>query len=124
MNNKRPKNLNLFTIRFPIPAIVSILHRISGVVLFLLLPLLLWMFSLSLSSEQNFNKLQNFLTSSEIKMLVWLALAPLCYHLVAGIRHLFMDLHMGEGLKSGRRAAKLTIVFSIILMIFVGVWLW
>lgn len=124
MNNKRPKNLNLLTIRFPIPAIVSILHRASGVFLFLLFPILLWMFSLSLSSEQSFTHLQGLLTSPIAKFMVWLVLAPLCYHLVAGIRHLLMDLHIGEELKSGRRGAKLTILVSIILVVLLGVWLW
>jgi succinate dehydrogenase / fumarate reductase cytochrome b subunit len=124
MNNKRPKNLNLFTISFPIPAIVSILHRVSGVFLFLLFPLLLWMFSLSLSSEQSFTQLHDNLTSPFAKFLIWVVLAALCYHLVAGIRHLLMDLHIGEELKSGRRGAKLTMVVSIVLAVLVGVWLW
>ena len=124
MIKKRPINLNLLTIHFPIPAIVSILHRVSGVFLFLLFPVLLWMFSLSLSSEQSFTKLQDFLSSPLIKVLVWLVLAPLCYHLVAGIRHLLMDMHIGEELKSGRRGAKLTILVSIILVALLGVWLW
>lgn len=124
MNNKRPKNLNLLTIRFPVPAIVSILHRVSGVFLFLLFPFLLWLFSLSLASEPSFIKLQNVLTMPVVKFFVWVFLAPLCYHLVAGIRHLLMDFHIGEELKSGRRGAKLTLLVSIILVALLGVWLW
>lgn len=124
LNNKRPKNLNLFTIRFPIPAIVSILHRVSGVFLFLLLPLLLWMFSLSLSSEQSFTSLRDFLTMPWVKFLVWLFLLPLFYHLIAGIRHLLMDCHIGEEKRSGRWGAILTLLLSLILAFFLGVWLW
>lgn len=124
MNKKRPINLNLFTIRFPLPAIVSILHRVSGVFLFLLLPLLLWAFSLSLSTEESFLALQNFLTAPFMKFMLWLLIAPFCYHLIAGLRHLLMDCHIAEELKSGRLAAQLTFVFSFILILLVGVWLW
>jgi len=124
MNNKRPKNLNLFTIRFPIPAIVSILHRISGVLLFLLFPILLWVFSLSLASEQSFTRLHTLLSTAFAKFVIWIILAPLCYHLVAGIRHLLMDIHIGEDLQSGRRGAQLTILVAAILVVLVGVWLW
>jgi succinate dehydrogenase / fumarate reductase cytochrome b subunit len=124
MNNKRPINLNLLTIRFPIPAIVSILHRVSGVFLFLLLPFLLWMFSLSLASEQSFIRLQDNLSSPFSKFLVWLVLAPLFYHLIAGVRHLLMDCHIGEELQSGRLGAKLTLIVSIIVAVLLGVWLW
>jgi succinate dehydrogenase / fumarate reductase cytochrome b subunit len=124
MNNKRPVNLNLFTIRFPITAIVSILHRASGVFLFLLLPLLLWMFGMSLSSEQNYVRLQGYLTAPFTKLLVWLILAPLFYHLIAGIRHLLMDFHLGEERQSGRLGAQLTLIVSIIVAVLLGVWLW
>lgn len=124
MNHKKPKNLNLFTIHFPIPAIVSILHRISGVILFLLIPLLLWGFNLSLASQQNFNDLHNFLTQPVSKFIIWCVLAAFIYHFVAGIRHLLMDIHIGEELKSGRLTANLTLIISILLIILTGVWLW
>lgn len=124
MNKKRPKNLNLFTIKFPIPAIVSILHRASGVFLFLLMPLLLWAFSTSLASEADFNNLREFLSSPLSKVVIWVFLAALCYHLIAGIRHLLMDIHIGEELKTGRLMAKLTIVVSAVFIVILGVWLW
>jgi succinate dehydrogenase / fumarate reductase cytochrome b subunit len=124
MINKRPKNLNLLTISFPIPAIVSILHRISGVILFLLLPVMTWLLSYSLASENHFDVLQRFLSSAGVKLVIWLFLAPLCYHLVAGIRHLLMDTHVGEDLKAARCGAQLTIIISAILILLVGVWLW
>lgn len=69
-------------------------------------------------------RIQNFLTTPFIKFLVWLVLVPLCYHLIAGIRHLFMDFHLGEELKSGRRGAWLVLLFSIIMIVLAGVWLW
>lgn len=124
MSKQRPKNLNLFTICLPIPAIISILHRISGVILFLAIPFMLWGLSLSLSSLQDFDDLHLFLSSLGMKLLIWGCLAAFIYHFIAGIRHLLMDVHVGEELKSGRLSAKLTLVISIILIILAGIWLW
>lgn len=124
MLNQRPKNLNLFTIHFPVPAIVSILHRISGIILFLLIPFLLWGLSLSLSSEQEFDNLHEFLSTPLIKFVIWCSLAAFIYHFIAGTRHLLMDIHIGEELKSGRLTAVLTLIISLILIVLVGIWLW
>jgi succinate dehydrogenase / fumarate reductase, cytochrome b subunit len=124
VSKQRPKNLNLFTIRFPIPAIISILHRISGVILFLIIPFMLWGLSLSLASPQDFDDLHLFLSSPLMKLLIWGCLSAFIYHFVAGIRHLLMDIHVGEELKSGRLSAKLTLFVSILLIILTGIWLW
>lgn len=124
MKQKRPINLNILTISFPIPAIVSILHRISGVILFLLIPFMLWVLSLSLASAQDFDDLHQFLTTPVMKFIIWCVLAPFIYHMVAGIRHLFMDMGFGEEIKSGRLIAKVTLIISIILIVLVGIWLW
>ena len=124
MKHQRPKNLNLFTIRFPIPAIVSILHRISGVILFLLIPFILWGLHLSLSSEESFDSLHACLTSPLCKFIIWAALSGFIYHFVAGIRHLLMDVHVGEELRSGRLSAQLTLIISIVLIGLTGIWLW
>ena len=123
MNHSRPKNLNLFTIRFPLPAIISILHRISGFVLFLLIPVILWALSFSLT-EQGFETLQQWLGQPLVRLIFWAILIPFCYHLVAGIRHLLMDIHIGSSLKAARLAAILTLIISIVLVILAGVWLW
>lgn len=124
MIKQRPKNLNLLTIRFPLPAIVSILHRISGVILFLLIPLMLWGLSLSLSSSDDFDNLHLFLSSPLMKFLIWGFLSAFIYHFLAGIRHLFMDIHLGDELKSGRLSAQLTMAISIVFIILAGIWLW
>jgi succinate dehydrogenase / fumarate reductase cytochrome b subunit len=123
VNDSRPKNLNLFTIRFPLPAIVSILHRVSGVVLFLLIPVMLWALNLSLT-ETGFADIQNFLNNWYCKLIVWLLLVPFCYHLVAGIRHLLTDIHIGDSLKLGKKMALLTFVISFVLIVLAGIWLW
>ncbi len=124
MNDQRPKNLNLFTIRFPIPAIVSILHRISGIVLFLIIPLALSALSCSLSSQEHFQALHQDMTSHPAKIIIWICLMPFIYHFVAGIRHLLMDVNVGVGLTSGRVTAILTMLISIILILLTGVYLW
>lgn len=123
MNNKRPKNLNLATIHFPIPAIVSILHRISGFFLFLLIPVMLYLFQLSLT-ETGFDEITSWLSSFFVKTAFWVFLAALCFHIVAGVRHLLSDLHVGDTLKMGRLTAYLVFVVFIILAILAGVWLW
>ncbi len=124
MKNQRPKNLNLFTIRFPIPALASILHRISGFILFILIPFLLWGLYWSLASQQNFNDLQQSLSTPCMKFFIWCCLSAFLYHFVAGIRHLLMDIGIGEELKSGRISAILTLVIAALLIILAGVWLW
>ncbi|SRR5579883_135985 len=124
MKHTRPKNLNLFTIHFPIPAIVSILHRISGFVLFLIIPLLLWMLNASLSSMESFDALQAYLAEPFIKFILWGSLSAFIFHLVAGVRHLLMDGGVGESLKGSRIGSWSTIAISLILIILTGIWLW
>jgi succinate dehydrogenase / fumarate reductase, cytochrome b subunit len=123
VHHSRPKNLNLLTIKFPLPAIVSILHRITGVALFLLIPFFLWVFQRSLTAD-GYEALQYWLTQTYCKWLLWLLFIPLCFHLVAGIRHLLSDLHIGASLKQGRRTAALTFLITAVIMIGMGVWLW
>ena len=119
----RPKNLNLFTIRFPIPALISILHRLSGAFLFLLIPFALWGLNVSLT-ESGYEQITQYLDTFCAKIILWFLLMPFCYHFAAGIRHLLMDIHIGTSLQAGRKSAQLTLVISILLVILVGVWLW
>lgn len=123
MNDLRPKNLNLFTIHFPIPAIVSILHRISGAFLFLLIPFILWAFAYSLTPE-GFYSFQGWLSSFWAKLIFWIVFVAFSFHLVAGVRHLLSDIHIGDTLKAGRMTAVLTFVITFILVVLAGIWLW
>jgi succinate dehydrogenase / fumarate reductase, cytochrome b subunit len=123
VSDTRPKNLNLFTISFPIPAIVSILHRISGFILFLFIPIALWGLHFSLT-EMGFLKLQQWSNLVYVKLIIWLFLIPFFYHLVAGIRHLFADIHVGDTLRLGRITAILTFIIATLLIILAGIWLW
>ena len=124
MSKKRPVNLDIGTIHLPVTAYVSILHRVSGVVLFGAVGLFLWILDSSLSSEESFNSIKVFMSTLTVQIIIWLSLAALIYHLVAGLRHLVMDYGYGETLSGGILGAKLVLVFSAILMLVAGLWLW
>lgn len=124
MQKPRPVNLNLFTIRFPITAISSILHRASGVLLFFFIVMLLYVLDLSLKSADSFAALQASLGSVWARFLVWSFLSSLSFHVIAGVRHLLMDLGYGEEKVSGRFGAYLVIILSAIVIVLLGVHLW
>ena len=121
----RPIYLNLFAIRMPLPAFVSILHRASGALLFLLgTPLLLWVTQRALASPDSWAAMRAAFASPVVKLLA-LALAwAFIHHLLAGIRHLVMDMHVGVDLRSARQSAALVFVLALVLTLAVGVKLW
>lgn len=124
MTNKRPVNLDIGTIQLPVTAYVSILHRASGVALFFVVGLLLWLLDTTLSSPEGFASIRECLASPVAKFVLWAALSALAYHSVAGIRHLLMDLGYGETLEGGRLGAKLVLTAAVILILLAGVWVW
>lgn len=125
LERKRPMNLNLVTIHFPVTAVVSILHRISGILIFLFLPFGLWLLDLSLSSSQGFALVGQLFNQSHVFcLIIWLALVSFSYHFFAGIRHLIMDLGFAESLKAGRFSAWLILIATFIVAVLLGVWLW
>ena len=122
--NNRPKNLNLLTIRLPINALVSILHRVTGCVLFLILPLLLITMHGSLSSEQGFLTVTNILNLPFTKlMLIGFAWA-FFHHFFAGIRHLAMDVHWATTLMKARFTSKAVLILGLLATVLVAVKLW
>jgi len=124
MAKPRPKYLNLIQIRLPVPGIVSILHRVSGGVLFLFIPFLLTLFEMSLESAQTFARFKTTMSHWMIKLIViGLAWAYL-HHLCAGIRHLAADLHYGLELSGARTSSYLVLAVSLALTIVVGVLIW
>lgn len=124
MNKQRPVNLDLRTIKMPPMAIVSILHRLSGVLLLFFIPVLLYFFDVSLQSEDTFLMLKECLTQPWVKLILWLFLSALMYHLIAGIRHMIMDLGYGESLAAGRRSAMSVMILAVIFSLMLGIWLW
>ena len=124
MANKRPVNLNLLTLRFPITAIASILHRVSGFILFLLIPLFLGLLSVSLQSPEGFFIVHGCLTHPLAKLIILGFLFALFYHLLAGIRHLVMDAGIGENLTQARFSAGLVMCLAVVLTALMGIYLW
>ncbi len=124
MKTARPVNLNLFSIKWPVTALVSIAHRISGVLLFLAMPLLLYLFELSLSSEAGFHQAGAMLASPMPRLVGWLLAVALSYHLIAGCRHLLMDMGLGETWRGGKAGARAVIALSALAAILAGIWLW
>ena len=124
MENKRPVNLDLTQFSFPLPALTSIAHRITGVALFVGLVFLMYGLDLSLQNEEGFNKAKELLDLFVVKLVIWGMVSALLYHLVAGIKHLIMDTGVGETLEGGLLAAKATIAISVVLIVLAGVWIW
>ncbi len=124
MKSNRPVNLDITTIKLPLPAYTSILHRVSGVLLFIGLGFLLYGLQLSLASEESFNSLKTLLATPVVKFIVWVLLSALIYHFVAGVKHLLMDVDIGDGKESGKTGAVLTILLSAVLILCAGVWVW
>jgi succinate dehydrogenase / fumarate reductase cytochrome b subunit len=117
-------NLDLTTMVFPPMAVVSILHRLSGVVLFLLLPGLLYLLELSLRDVSSFTELKLWLVSPYCKAFLWIYTSALWFHAVAGCRHLLMDIGIGESLHAGRRSSIAVMVVAALGFVVLGGLLW
>ena len=113
--------------RLPLAGIVSILHRASGLVMFVLLPFIIWMFDTSLTSEITYSQFTSVFTAGTgflpgwFYKLIALALIWAClHHLIAGLRHLWMDATHAVTLQFGRSSAVFTLVASILLTLALG----
>ncbi|EXU73536.1 succinate dehydrogenase cytochrome b556 subunit [Erwinia mallotivora] len=125
VKKQRPVNLDLSTIRFPVTAIASILHRVSGVITFVAVGILLWLLGLSLSSPEGFLQASAIMSSFIVKFIFWGILTALAYHIVGGIRHLMMDFGwLGETLQTGTRSAQISFGITVVLSILAGVLVW
>ena len=113
----RPVYLNLFRLHLPITGWVSILHRLSGALLFLLLPLMVWGFALALSNEAKFVRVAVYLGTPFAKMLMLVLVAGLAQHFLAGLRHLAMDAHWGVSLKSARMTSLIVLLTTGIVVV-------
>ena len=124
MTDKRPVFLNLFQIHFPITAIVSILHRISGVIMLFFIPTLLMLLKRSLESPYEFGQIQDTLSAPIIIWFVWGVLGVIVYHLIAGLRHVIMDIGFFESKQASRCTAWGVLLVFAIVWIACGVCLW
>ena len=124
MNKKRPVNLDIGTIALPITAYASILHRASGVFVFAGVAVLLWLLDASLASPESFAEVKAIANSFICKLIVWAVAAGLIYHTVAGVKHLIMDMGVGETMEGGIKGAKAVFIVSALLIVLVGAWIW
>ena len=123
MIKKRPKHLALHKIKLPLPGLVSILHRVSGIFLFLSLPLLLWMLYASLRSIETYTRLVEILLHPLSKLVLLGLIWAYLHHFCAGIRYLALDLHLGSSLAQARASSWWVLGVSLLLTVLTGVWL-
>jgi succinate dehydrogenase / fumarate reductase cytochrome b subunit len=124
VNDTRPVNLDLNTIQLPITAITSILTRVSGVINFGSVAVMLWLLGLSLSGPEGFASAKELLAAPVAKAIIWGILSVSIYHSLAGIKHLFGDFGYGETLEGGVLGSRIIIVLSVILIALAGLWIW
>jgi succinate dehydrogenase / fumarate reductase cytochrome b subunit len=127
MKNQGPRNIGLGSIKsysFPITAISSIIHRITGGLMVILLPFLLWGFSLSMRCSEDFYYVQGLLIHSPWSVIVWIFLSAVSYHVIAGVRHLIMDLGFGEEMCAAKASSMAVLVLGVLVTIFWGLWIW
>ena len=124
MNKKRPKHLDLRLIKLPLAGYVSILHRISGALLFLALPLLLWALQCSLKSIETYTVLSGLLLHPLGKLFALLVLWAFLHHLCAGIRYLAIDMDFGVARAQARTSARWVLAVSLTLTVLLGARLW
>ena len=130
---KRPEFRNISaltdlpTYRLPPAGWVSILHRVSGALMFLLLPFIIWMFDMSVSSEISFAKFKyafnvgvGFVPGWFMKLVALALIWAYLHHLIAGIRHLYMDVQHAVSKEFGRSSALVTLGLSIALTLVLG----
>ena len=120
LHKNRPKNLNLLTIRLPINAVVSILHRVSGIGLFLAIPFILLALQSLVRSESSYTSLTSWLNAWFVKLVLIALSWAFSHHFFAGIRHLLQDIHWMTSLNNARLSSRIllwlvafsTIVFA------------
>lgn len=124
IKKKRPVYLNLVQIRLPVPGFVSILHRISGALLFVAAVWLLYLLDRSLVSEASFEKIRQYASHPIVKLALMVLVWAYSHHFCAGIRYLFLDLDKGGDLGTARTTSWIVLAASLLLTVFIGVKLW
>lgn len=120
---KRPVFIQLWKIRFPMAAVLSIGHRISGLLLFLSLPLWWYVFDLALSSEQGFSDAEQIIRSPVMTLALAVLVWSLLHHFLAGIRYLLLDIHIGVDRQPARISAWVVSLLAIVTTLVV-LWGW
>ena len=124
MNKQRPVYLSLTQFRWPLPALASMTHRVTGVLLFLGIGFLLWLLDLALGSAAGFEAAQAMLAEPFAKFVLWGVLVMLLYHLIAGVKHLLLDFHLGDTMEAAVTGVWIVFVLTAAVAAALGVWLW
>jgi len=124
MKTARPVDISLTSFKFPLAALASITHRVTGMLLFVGLAFLLYLLDESLTSPQGLDNARAELSMPLLKLLLIAIVATLIYHFVAGVKHLLLDFDIGDTIEGGKLGAQLTIAVSAVLIVVAGVWLW
>ena len=125
LQRTRPKFLDLMEIKQPLPAVISVLHLISGALLFFPgIPLLLYGLEMMLNSPQSYAQFQSLLTNPLTKGALTLSLWFFLHHLCAGIRFLALDLHYGGTLEQARLTSKVVLAAGITLTLLISLLIW
>ena len=122
-NTRRPKFLNLLKIHLPVTGVTSFAHRVSGAFLFLSLPLWVYLFSLSLRDEKSFQLALTYLSQPWLKLLLLVIVWSFIHHLLAGIRYLLMDVHIGNTLRTARGSAWAVNFSAFLIFAVIAVWI-
>ena len=122
-DNRRPVFLNLLQFRFPVPAIMSIIHRASGAVMVLAVPLFIFLLDLSLSGEEGFARASGMLESGFARFVLFFFFWGVIHHLLAGVRYLLIDFDIGVGRETGTRSAWAVLLGAPALTLILGVML-
>lgn len=123
MSAKRPVYLDLLRLYLPLPGWVSILHRLSGLLLFALLPLGVWGLTVSLHSPRGFDALAALAASALGRLAMVGLFGVFVFHLLAGLRHLAMDAHRGLERQAALRSAQAVVAASIVAALLLALWL-
>ena len=124
MRKERPKNLDLTTVKMPVTATASILHRVSGIIVFIALAIFLILLNCSLSSAEDFQRVQGYFDLFIVEFVFWGSLTGLAYHAVFGIRHMIQDLGYWEEMDSSSLSAKVGFVITAALSVLAGILVW
>ncbi|MBD3610270.1 MAG: succinate dehydrogenase, cytochrome b556 subunit [Gammaproteobacteria bacterium] len=118
MSTNRPVHLNLLKIKMPVTAVMSIIHRITGTFMVLSIPILIYLFAMSLSGEQSFKQLADMFDSTLVRFIAAVFIWFLAHHFLAGIRFLLIDIDIGVMKQTARTSAMMVnILGGLVLLV-------
>ena len=118
-SSQRPVFLNLLRIHMPMTALASIAHRLAGLLLALLIPVVLYLFDLSLRDQVGFDQAIQWLRLDHVRLLLVIPIWALLHHLLAGLRYLLIDVGIGIELDTARHSARLVTLGALLLAVLV-----